>query len=214
MNEKIQHVFLITDGPRCDVAMSNGDTVETLTAPMMLEQQLERYCQDEAKVVFRVMSGLLCLDVVDQYDRLEVEPLLITPIPMVVTIEQLLREPDNPLGVGLLVRVQEMKDYRNHLASTRHEIPVIERGDRMHLSYHLLQSTGGACKIVEDAPMRSHEVMIRSRNDLQREFIAADQPGQRGRSVYKVAGDVEEIPPYSDPGEYYAHLHPKLIKLF
>lgn len=214
MSGKIQHVFLITDGPRCDVVMSNGGAAETLTAPVMLQQQLAHYCQTGEKVVFRVMSGLLCLDVVDQCDRLEVEPLLITPIPMVVTIERLLREPDDPLGVGLLVRVQEMKDYRNHLASTRHEIPVIECGDRMYLSYHLLQSTGGACKIIEDAPMRSHEVMIRSRNDLQREFIAANQPGQRGRSVYKVAGDVEEIPPYNDPSEYYANLHPKLIKLF
>lgn len=193
MSNKIQHVFLVTNGPSCELTTHNGSEDRTVASSDALRQQLMRFCQTNTRVAFWVMSGITCLDVPDVQGRLEVQPLLLKPIPMVVTIEKIFTEAQNPLGVGMLARVQEMKDYRSYLPSNRYNIPVIELGDQMYISYHLLQNTGGTCKLANDVSVQDCGLLVRSHNELQREAVTAEQPGQRGRSVYKVSGKVEGL---------------------
>lgn len=195
-SRSVEHVFLVVDGPNC-VNEAPGSNVGSPNINLdTLRQHLYQAYQDGEEVIFRVMSGLACADIRDKGGALEIEPLLLTPVPATVIIKDISNEVENPYGVAIFAQVQDIVAYENFLPGTLIsgiKIPLLKEDDLIQLSYSLEQNTGGFIKIVSPFAEDNPPPLINSRCELSREFAGFGN-SCRGRSLYKASNTRHELP--------------------
>lgn len=188
MDGNVRHVFLITDGPSCGM-VDDVSSPEIESSAEAVLRSLQRCHQTGNSVEFRVTSGLICTTVRDEDGWLEIEPLLLRSLPLVVKLDELWVDPEDPQAVNMLARVHELMEYHTLLPDEHHDIPVLEVGDLVRISYHLLQNVGGLDKVASTAIGRVTLPVVNAHSQLCRQYVTARQSNrshQRGRGIYKV----------------------------
>ncbi len=195
-SSQLQHVFLITDGPNCIKTIHNGDWQNSCPNIQGLRQFFYDACLTHDTVVFRIMPGITCTSVRNTQGWLEIEPLLLTPIPMTVALEEVSDEAKNSLGLSLYARVQEVKGYKDVIPASyqcKLSIPLLKPGSMVQISYNLMENTGGFTEIKSAFAEDYQPPLINSRCELHREFVKGSL-SRRGCSVYKASSTSAETP--------------------
>ncbi len=171
-----QHVFMITKGPRKLAA--DGD-VHCMRTGLIFS----RACRSGTPVEFWFMSGWLCPNVRDFQGFLEVQPQLLTPLPILVEIRNFSNEVGNYQGLVIFAEVKHVPRYFGHLSEDKDhdQGPILQVGDLLQISYHLVDSIGGfsilgnikdvkksACIIYE---FEDHPPVVNSLSQLHREYV-------------------------------------------
>jgi len=220
----IQHVFLVTNGP--SVTQKDGDGKEHCISPqarcILTDELFKLLCQDGELVKFFFMPGWLYLNAHDAQGRLEVQPQLAEPIPILVKILNCCSERDggNPQGTALLAEVESVTKYQGSLPQgEENNSQILRPHDVIHISYHLVHNTGGLSILrrnsdvtiggqriteLEDAApavdLEDVAPVVNSLSGLQRVYLGEPSPRQyggardHGPSVYKIIGTSEHFP--------------------
>lgn len=198
MLTKPQYTIFITNGPHCSRTIRTPHGQEVFPDAISVRQKIQAALEHEDEEIFRIMVGSICLNVRNADGSFDVEPMLITPIPISLRIIDWCNESANPSGISIIGRVMEVMNYKIQLPNNYRYDPsscIVSVGDIVQASYHLERCTGGLVPV--NLAYDHQPPLINSLSEVCREYVVAGDKSchqQRGRGVYKISSTELDAP--------------------